>query len=261
MTKELAVVNGTWQHILMVNYEVEPSVLRPLLPKGTQLSAYEGRYFVTLSGQVFSRMSVFGIRIPFHKFVPEVNLRFYVEPSQSTLGRRGTVIVREITSRRLIATAANVFFHRNYALRAVEHALEFDGHYDLVSYQVKGSTWFQLRARLRGAKPDRIAEETKKDYFLHNFLGYSGGQNSTATYCRIEHPFWQTKFVVQCDIMMDFAELFGKRFSCLNWQKPDSVYYTIGSQVSIFSPQPVSHLTDISDWNIFAHRNTNPTHY
>ena len=80
----------------MVNYEVDPAVLRPLVPTGVELDTFEGRSFVSMVGFLFLQTRVFGFRFPFHTNFEEVNLRFYVRrQTGGTEGwRRGTVFIK-----------------------------------------------------------------------------------------------------------------------------------------------------------------------
>jgi uncharacterized protein YqjF (DUF2071 family) len=239
MSKKTPLVNGSWQQVLMVNYVVEPSMLAPCLPCGTQLALHDGKCFVTVAGLIFSEISVLGLKIPFHQFVPEVNLRFYVVPSANAgSGPRGVVFVREIISRRIMALAANMFFKEHYVIHNVAHTSRSESSFEKIGYQVGP---FELRALLRAGKREKVVKGSKKDFILHNFFGFSGAPGKRTTWYRVKHPSWQTEHVVNYDLLIDFSKLFGERFASLSGQKPDSVYYTAGSRVAIFNPRPLTH--------------------
>ena len=40
---ERAFLTAEWRNLVMLNYEVEPELLRPLVPRGTELDAWSGR--------------------------------------------------------------------------------------------------------------------------------------------------------------------------------------------------------------------------
>ena len=71
-------LTAEWRHLLMVNYVVDPAVLEPLVPAGTELDLWQGRAYVSVVGFRFLRTRVLGMPIPFHRNFDEVNLRFYV---------------------------------------------------------------------------------------------------------------------------------------------------------------------------------------
>ena len=71
-------LTAEWQNLLMANYPIEPSVLKPYLPCRTELDTFNGVYYVSLVGFLFANTRVLGVPVPFHQTFEEVNLRFYV---------------------------------------------------------------------------------------------------------------------------------------------------------------------------------------
>src|SRR5438105_507536 len=96
-------LTAEWRHLAMLNFEVDPALLHPLVPAGTELDDFGGRTFVSLVGFLFLATRVFGIRIPRHADFEEVNLRFYVRRQASDGWRRGVVFVKELVPRTAIA--------------------------------------------------------------------------------------------------------------------------------------------------------------
>ncbi|MGK0323247.1 MAG: hypothetical protein ACJAR4_001282, partial [Psychroserpens sp.] len=74
-----------WKNLILINYEVDPKLLEPYVPLGTELDSYNGKYFVSIVGFLFMDTKVLGIKLPFHINFEEVNLRFYVQRN----GERG----------------------------------------------------------------------------------------------------------------------------------------------------------------------------
>ena len=62
----------------MANYEIEPSILEPYLPKGVELDFFNNKTYVSLVGFMFMKTRLFGVPIPFFGSFEEINLRFYV---------------------------------------------------------------------------------------------------------------------------------------------------------------------------------------
>jgi uncharacterized protein YqjF (DUF2071 family) len=71
-------LRAAWNNLVMANYEVAPSLLKPYLPKGTELDLFEGKCYVSLVAFMFNNTKVLGMKIPYHVNFEEVNLRFYV---------------------------------------------------------------------------------------------------------------------------------------------------------------------------------------
>jgi uncharacterized protein YqjF (DUF2071 family) len=71
-------LTAEWRYLAMLNFDVDPTVLRRLVPAGTELDDWRGRTFVSVVGFLFLNTHVLGMPIPFHRDFEEVNLRFYV---------------------------------------------------------------------------------------------------------------------------------------------------------------------------------------
>ena len=71
-------LTADWRYLALLNYVIDPEILQPLVPAGTELDDWQGRTFVSVVGFLFLDTRVRGIAIPFHRNFEEVNLRFYV---------------------------------------------------------------------------------------------------------------------------------------------------------------------------------------
>ncbi len=98
----------------MINYEIDPAVLQPRVPLGTELDTWNGTCLVSMVGFQFLDTRVLGVPVPFHRDFLEVNLRFYVRRAVDGVVRRGVVFVKEIVPRRALAWVANVAYNENY---------------------------------------------------------------------------------------------------------------------------------------------------
>ena len=105
----------------MVNYEVDPAILRTRVPVGTVLDLWSGRCFVSVVGFMFLDTRIMGIPVPFHRNFEEVNLRFYVTRAVDGEIRRGAVFVKEIVPRRAIVWVANGLYNENYVAHPMAH--------------------------------------------------------------------------------------------------------------------------------------------
>ena len=69
-------LQAQWNNLLMLNYEVDPEILKPYLPPFTELDLWQGKALVSMVGFMFLETRVLGIKWPFHVNFEEVNLRF-----------------------------------------------------------------------------------------------------------------------------------------------------------------------------------------
>ena len=116
-------LTAEWKHLAMLNYEIDPIVLVPLVPAGTELDLWNGKTLVSVVGFLFVKTRVFGIPIPFHRDFEEVNLRIYVRRKAEGRWRRGVVLIKEIVPRAAIALAARKLYNEPYLALPMAHRM------------------------------------------------------------------------------------------------------------------------------------------
>ena len=87
-------LKANWENLIMANYEVEPSILKPYLPNGVELDFYKYKSYVSLVGFMFNKTSLFGLPIPFFGSFEEINLRFYVRKVDGKKIKKGVVFIK-----------------------------------------------------------------------------------------------------------------------------------------------------------------------
>src|ERR1700674_6071190 len=104
-------LSAEWRDLVMLNYQVDPSLLNEYVPAGTVLDSFGGRTYVSLVGFRFCHTKLFGsLSVPFHTDFDEVNLRFYVRRKEGNENRRGVVFIAEIVPKRAIAKTARLIY-------------------------------------------------------------------------------------------------------------------------------------------------------
>src|SRR5437899_11099166 len=136
----------------MLNYEIDPELLRPYLPTGTELDAWNGRTYVSMVAFLFLNTRVGGMAIPFHRNFEEINLRFYVRRLGPAGWRRGVVFIKEIVPRFAIAAIARLCYNENYVALATRHQLEVSAESVTADYgwRFRGR-WNRLRVKTAGS--------------------------------------------------------------------------------------------------------------
>src|SRR5262245_1647586 len=119
-------LSATWRDFLMLSYEIEPRVLEPFIPRGTELDRWRGQAIVSLVGFRFCDARLHGIRVPWHQNFAEVNLRFYVRRRVDGAWRRGVVFIRELCPKRAVVAVARWVYGERF--RRVPLSCRVDHH-------------------------------------------------------------------------------------------------------------------------------------
>ncbi len=223
-------LTAEWRDLIMVNYEVDPSLLADRIPCGTQLDLHEGRCFVSLVGFMFLNTRVLGLPIPYHVNFEEVNLRFYVKRETESETRRGVVFVKEIVPRTAIAFVARKLYGEPYECwqmnnsrseRAVEYSWRRDNSDNRVAVTI-------------GANIGVPADGSHGEFIIEHYWGYTKrGPDRTDEY-KVEHPKWELRDVLSPGIDVDFGRVYGDEFRRLTETKPFSVLFATGSDIAVY---------------------------
>ncbi|HEX4154338.1 MAG TPA: DUF2071 domain-containing protein [Acidobacteriaceae bacterium] len=229
-------LTAEWRKLLMAQYEVQPKLLAPYLPRGLELDLFEGRCFVSLVAFLFDRVRVKGFAVPLHTSFEEINLRFYVrrtEPSGSA--KRGVVFVREFVPRRAIAWVAKSAYEEPYLAIPTRHSYTCTPQALTAEYGWKyGNRWYTFCASA-ASKSQPIAPGSEEEFITEHYWGYTKRSDGSTSAYQVEHPRWQTYRLQRYEIAVDLGMLYGPEFAFLNGQPAASVLLAEGSAVKVYS--------------------------
>ena len=235
-----AFLRAEWRYLVMLNYDVDPSVLHALVPRHTVLDLWNGRAIASVVGFRFLRTRVLGVPIPLHRNFEEVNLRFYVKhTTPSGEVRRGVVFVRELVPRAAIATVARVAFNEPYwsvPMRSTvpRKPVEDPGR---VSYQWRtGSRWQHVAATANGA-PALPGSESEEAFITEHFWGYTRQRDGGTIEYEVAHPRWRVWAAHEASLDADVPRLYGSSFARSLSANPISAFIAEGSAVTVFRPR------------------------
>lgn len=227
-------LSAYWENLILINYEVDPNILKPFIPKGTQLDSFNGKYYVSIVGFMFKNTKVLGIKLPYHINFEEVNLRFYVKHND----KRGVVFIKEIVPKALITLVANSIYHEHYQTNKMQHSWIETKEHNTFQYQWKLNQKWQSISVKTEKSLSNIKENSEEQFITEHYFGYTKHKNKTFEY-EVAHPTWQQLKVVDCDINIDFEANYGKRFKILQTLNPSSVILAKGSTVTVKNKQTI----------------------
>jgi uncharacterized protein YqjF (DUF2071 family) len=226
-------LTAEWQNLLMVNYEINPSVLEPYLPCGTELDSFMGVHYVSLVSFLFANTKVLGLSFPFHQTFEEVNLRFYVRYKEAGVWKRGVVFLKEIVPKHAIAFIANTLYGENYETHSMRHVWKTSSENLEVDYSWKvGTRWNYMKA-IANKNPVSIIEGSEEEFITEHYWGYTFINTSCSGTYQVQHPKWKIHEVVHYDISCDAEVLYGPAFAEALKAKPLSVFLADGSPISV----------------------------
>ena len=235
-------LTGAWRWLAMLNWRVDPSLLLPLVPRGTRLDAWNGATFVSVVGFLFEDTRVLGVPVPLHRDFEEVNLRFYVRREVGGEVRRAVTFVKEIVPRRAIAAVARLAYNEPYVALPMSHELSWRASPDhppqVVEYLWRQpSRWSRLRVRPVNEVARTIASGSEEEFITEHYWGYTRQRDGGTVEYQVAHPRWRVWSVEEATLSADVAALYGAAFADVLSSPPDSAFLAEGSAIAVHMPR------------------------
>ncbi len=229
-------LTAEWRDLVLLNFAVDPGLLQPLVPSGTELDIWKGDALVSLVAFRFWNTRVLGLGIPGHRNFEEVNLRFYVRRMADDGQRRAVVFVRELVPRRAIAWMARALYNEPYRSVPMRHALaSADGVRELRYQWSDGGTWLGLRAKTTGPSRPTVPD-SEAEFITEHYWGYTRQRDGSTLEYRVEHPTWRVWETRDAGVEGDLAATYGRAFGDILRGVPRSAFVADGSPVTVFRP-------------------------
>jgi len=224
-------LTAEWKNLAMLNYAVEPDLLRPLVPTGTELDVHEGRTYVSLIGFEFNKTRMLGRAVPFHQSFEEVNLRFYVRRGS----RRGVVFIRELVPKIAVTVIARVAYGERYSCVQMSHAIEQGPEHGETNatYEWGPGPRRCTMSLTTGGAGYLPAQGSLSEFITEHYWGYTVRGGSTVEY-QVEHPQWLVRDAQSAAFSGDGARYYGTEFGQVLMRIPDSAFFADGSAVTVF---------------------------
>jgi uncharacterized protein YqjF (DUF2071 family) len=225
----------------MINFEVDPGVLRPHVPRGTILDDCDGRHFLSLVAFLFLDTHLLTAPAFFHQNFEEANLRFYVRRMIGRESRQGVVFVREMVPLPLVAAVAKLTYNEPYRTVPMEHTIvETDGELQSIEY-LFGSLRDRCRLALHvdGSAQD-IAAGSEEEFLSQRGWGYTRQRDGGTIEYRVEHPRWRVWPHAQYELEGPLEEFYDQPFASILRGPSASAFVTDGSAVAVHMPERIA---------------------
>ena len=227
-------LKANWENIIMANYEIDPEILKPYLPKGVELDLFNGKCYISLVGFMFKNTKLFNIPIPWFGSFEEINLRFYVTRKDGNTIKRGVVFINETIPYPIVAWMANKLYNEHYTVVPTKHNYEMLENSQKITFDWKLNNYWKSIYVECNYLAMKMSENTLEKFIYEHYYGYTKVSENVTSEYKLIHPSWKTFDVLDYKIDCDFQAMYGNDFSILNDSKPESVYMAEGSDVGIY---------------------------
>jgi len=229
-----AFLSAQWRRLVMINYRMDPDVLKPYLPAFTELDIWNDTCYVSLVGFRFLNTRLKGWRMPWHEHFTEINLRFYVRRHDPVLGwKRGVVFISELVPLPAIAWVANTVYREHYGVRTMRHHWQEQKDVLQVEYAWKEKRRWHSFGVQSEASPVPMKPGSEAEFITEHYWGYAHRSAKQTIEYQVEHPRWEVYPIKAWHVEVDFGAVYGPAFAHLNITDPLSVFLAEGSEVTV----------------------------
>jgi uncharacterized protein YqjF (DUF2071 family) len=260
-------LSARWQLLAMLNWQVEPALLEPYVPRGVELDFHQGRTFVSLVGFLFLDTRVLGFSIPGHANFEEVNLRFYVRRQVAGEVRRGVAFIKEFVPRWAIAQTARVCYNEPYVALPMRHEVTGEAVFCKAPSMDRGQQEPGARVQESGARsqePGRVAYRwwiggrweslelayagerlplvagSHEEFIAEHYWGYCGQRRGGCVEYEVAHPAWSIWPATQAQLDCRSAPaLYGAALAEVLSRPPSTAFLADGSPVAVMRPRRI----------------------
>ncbi len=237
--KQRVFLAAAWRKLVMFNYEVDPALLRPLTPAGTELDFYDGAAILSLVAFRFENTRLVGVPVPGHMNFEEINLRFYVRRTERDGAiKRGVVFIKEIVPKPMLSLVARVFYNEQYeTYPASSHFIsDADDPERLLTLEYgwgnrRGSA--SVRVATDGVRRP-ILPGTEEYSITQHFWGYAAQRDGGTMEYEVAHPVWNAWGVRSGVFQGDVSHIYGRTFQNILAGRPRSMFAVDGSEIAVF---------------------------
>lgn len=230
-------LTAEWRYLVMINFEIDPAILTPLVPQGAELDSWEGRTLISVVGFRFLNARVRGWSIPWHRDFDEVNLRFYVRRQVGGEIRRAVAFVREVVPKWAIAWVARVAYNEPYVSLPMRHRVHMErarnGQPGSARYEWKLGRWYAIEAMTAGP-PQPLIAGSEAEFIAEHYWGYTAQRDGSTLEYRVTHPPWRVWQTVDSHFDCDVERMYGPQFCGALTARPCSALVAEGSAVAVY---------------------------
>lgn len=222
-------LTAEWRDLAIINFDVDPACLERFVPRGTQISLWQGRCFASIVAFRFLDTRILGVPVPFHRNFEELNLRFYVSREDGGKLRRGVVFIKEIVPRRAVTLVARAVYNENYHTLPMRH--EVGSGFARYEWRTNGH-WSNLAVEACG--PASVPKlDSKESFIAEHHWGYVVQRDGATVEYRVERPRWRVAPASVISWDLDARSMYGEFLATCLEGAPASAFLAEGSPVSV----------------------------
>lgn len=233
-----SLVTARWSNVAVMNFVVDPALLRGYMPGGVELATFRDQHLLSLVGFQFQDTRLGRVPVPFYGDFIELFLGFFVQRRVGDQHRRGWIFIRKIVPGTMVALVGRMLYKEDYIKRPMRAITE--GRDDTpdraphVRYEWNNAgRWNSLDIRCADPTPNLLREGTIEHYVTENYGGFARRKDGRGIEFPAEHTPWLVWPAAEARLDCDVEALYGAQFAETLRAAPHSAFLASGSAVTL----------------------------
>lgn len=237
-------MKANWTEIVSVNFQIDPSILQPRVPKGLELDFHNDETFISLIALRLNYVKMGSFPMPICRGFEGIGLRFYVKRQVGPRYLTGTCLIKDYVSTAMGAWILSSVFKIKSAkakIKRTSSGFFSPGEADVPQVEYKwsiGDVQNKIKVKAR-ARMKKTGPDTKVGFILGHNNTYNY-RDSQAFEHRVQRPPWVVWDAAQASFECNTKQMFGQEFVKTLSRRPSSVFVAEGSPVTFFRPTAIS---------------------
>ena len=235
-----APITARWRNIVILSWPIDGGHLDPFVPDGLVLDRWGGEAYISLVGLFVENLRMLGLPVWPNRF-EEVNLRFYVHPTQGGVNLRGVVFLRQLVAHRLIALGGRLLFREPMSAKQMRHEFnppepEETSKRQRVFYGWRNHGRDEGLWIKSGGDPYVVEPNSLDEFLTARYWGYNAQSARRIRAYRVSRCTWSVSPAADFGLQCDARALYGPQFTDVMAQPPASILLAHGSKARVHWP-------------------------
>lgn len=219
-----------WENLVYLNFHIQPRLLAELLPKDLEPDTLNGKAIISIVCFEFSNARLFGFKIPFHQYFPEVNIRTYVKIKDNE-NVKGIYFLSEMVPKFMTFFMGKFIYGEPFSLRDLRILkTEKD-----LTYTIKDLVCEMNIEAVKNNFTESRGQSEEEQFVIERSLAFCGKTGQNSKVYEVKHQNWNLIGLNKLNFSINKIKHVDSAIqNVLLETAPASVFMTDGSEVEVY---------------------------
>ncbi|WP_299181274.1 DUF2071 domain-containing protein [uncultured Chryseobacterium sp.] len=230
MKKNYKFMTCCWENLVYLNFHIQPRLLAELLPKDLEPDTLNGKAIISIVCFEFSNARLFGFKIPFHQYFPEVNIRTYVKIKDNE-NVKGIYFLSEMVPKFMTFFMGKFIYGEPFSLRDLRILkTEKD-----LTYTIKDLVCEMNIEAVKNNFTESRGQSEEEQFVIERSLAFCGKTGQNSKVYEVKHQNWNLIGLNKLNFSINKIKNVDSAIqNVLLETAPASVFMTDGSEVEVY---------------------------